>query len=83
MKTKKPIRPSTTQATWLRRIAVSPMMKTYIGNKQPVFHLSSGEEIPPYIAQKLISMGWVRGQKDGLYDDPQTYVALKPKGNGP
>jgi hypothetical protein len=71
-------KPSTTQAMWLRRIAISPMMKTYIGNKEAVFSLASGEGIPPYVAQALIRNGWVKGQKDGMFDDPQTYIALTP-----
>jgi hypothetical protein len=80
MRPQKIRKPSTTQAMWLRRIALSPMMKTYIGNKEPVFALATGEEIPPHMAKTLIKNGWVRGQKDGMFDDPQIYTALKPPG---
>lgn len=78
MKGRKLPKPSTTQAMWLRRISLSPMIKTYIGNRVPVFSLANGEEIPPYVAMALIRNGWVRGERDGIFDDPQTYRVLTP-----
>jgi hypothetical protein len=78
MKQSKPKRPSLIQASWLRRIASDPMMKTYVGNRVAVFSLQNGEEVPPHIAQTLIKNGWVKGQRDGIFDDPQTYIALTP-----
>ncbi len=78
MKKTKAVKPSHTQAMWLRRIAQSRMVKGYVGNKVPVFSLDTGEEIPPYVALALIRNGWVRGERDGMFDDPQTYRALVP-----
>lgn len=44
MKTRKPTH---AQAAWLKRIALSPLMKTYIeGDPQPRFSLSTGETVP-------------------------------------
>lgn len=72
-------KPTLAQTQWLHRIALSPLMKTYIdGEPQPRFSLVSGETVPFPTASLLIRNGWVRPQRDGLFDDPQTYVALKP-----
>lgn len=72
-------KPTLAQAEWLRRIALSPLMKTYIdGETQPRFSLACGTTVPFATASVLIRNGWVRACRDGLFDDPQTYVALKP-----
>jgi len=85
MKTHKP---TEAQAQWLRRIAHSPLMKTYVqGDSQPRYSLQSGETVPVPIAEKLIRNGWVRGRRDGLFGDEQSYTprdrvyeALRPAG---
>lgn len=72
-------KPSLTQAAWLRRIAQSSMIKTYVeGDKHLHYSLATGEVVPPLTAKALIDNRWVRGQQDGMFDDPQTYIALTP-----
>lgn len=80
MKKKAAPKPTHIQAEWLRRIAVSPLMKTHMeGESLPRFSLQSGATVPHTTAQVLIRNGWVRERRDGLWpDDAQTYVALTP-----
>ncbi len=79
IRAKKAPKPTYLQAAWLRRIAQSSMMKTYNENREPFFVISTtGERIPTVIAVTLIHNGWVKGQRDGMFDDPQSYVVLKP-----
>ena len=78
IRVKKPAKPTLDQTKWLRRIAQSPMIKTYVGSQMPVFHLTTGEAIPVKVAMALIRNGWVKGQRDGMFDDPQSYVVLTP-----
>lgn len=77
MRKKAAPKPTDSQAVWLKRIAVSPLMKTHIeGEPLPRFSLQSGATVPLPTAQVLIRNGWVREQRDGLLpDDAQTYVA--------
>lgn len=80
MKQTKVKKPSHNQATWLRRIALSPMIKIYVeGEKHPRFSLLNGEIVPSATAKVLIANRWVRGQNDGLLaGENQTYTALTP-----
>jgi hypothetical protein len=68
-------KPSEAQAQWLRRIAHSPLMKTYVPNDpQPRFSLQDGSTVPHQTATLLIRNGWVRGRRDGLFGDEQSYA---------
>jgi len=68
-------RPTIAQTEWLKRIARSPMMKTYVsGDSQPRYSLQDGSTVPISIAEKLIRNGWVRGRRDGLFGDEQSYM---------
>ncbi len=79
MRARKPSKPNENQAQWLRRIAVSPLMKTCIeGEDAPRWSLQNGATVPAHTVSALIRNGWVRPVKDGLFDDPQTYLALTP-----
>jgi hypothetical protein len=71
-------RPNHYQAQWLRRIAQSPMMVTRVPGEPPRYSLQTGEIIPQRTAEILIRNGWLRAQRDGLFDDPQTYRAHTP-----
>jgi hypothetical protein len=74
----KPKRPTEYQTQWLRRIAASPMMVTR-GPGEPVrYSLQNGATIPLLTAKTLIRNGWVKAERDGLFDEPQTYRALTP-----
>jgi hypothetical protein len=73
--TKRTVKPTEAQAKWLRRIAQSPLMKTYIdGEPMPRFSLQSGATVPTPIAEVLIRNGWVKGRRDGLFGDEQSYI---------
>jgi len=68
-------RPTEAQSRWLQRIARSPMMKTYIvGDSRPRYSLQNGDTVPIPIAETLIRNGWVRGRRDGLFGDEQSYT---------
>ena len=83
MKTHKPTH---NQTAWLKRIARSPLMKTYLpGDRQVQYTLQDGSPVPLDIAERLIRNGWVKGRRDGLWGDEQSYgpsdriyEALKP-----
>lgn len=80
---KRPAKPTEAQAKWLQRIAHSPLMKTYlVGDPDPHWSLQNGATIPSPIAQVLVRNGWVKGRRDGLFGDEQSYVrvyeALRP-----
>jgi len=71
MKTKLPTH---AQAALLRQIALSPLMltKTEDGNR---YSLANGRTVPEPSARVIIRNGWVTPQRDGLYDEPQTWHA--------
>lgn len=83
MKTHKPTRK---QADWLKRIALCPLMKTYLpGDRELQYTLQDGTPVPLDLAERLIRNGWVKGRRDGLFGDQQSwtpehrvYEALKP-----
>jgi hypothetical protein len=75
-KPSKPKRPTDTQAAWLRRIARSPMMATRVPGEPTRYGLQNGNDVPAQTAEALIRNGWVKGERDGLFDEPQTYRAL-------
>jgi hypothetical protein len=71
--------PTTEQTMWLRRIAQSPLMKTYDSDqKLHRYSLQNGCAVPWRTAEVLIRNGWVKPRSDGLLDDTQTYEALRP-----
>ena len=79
-------RPTLAQSDWLKRIARSPLMKTYRrDDPQPRYSLQDGTTVPAPTAEALIRNGWLRGRRDGLFGDNQSYMpsnmiyeALKP-----
>ncbi len=75
---KKPRRPTAHQSSWLRRIAVSPLMVTKTEGILDSYSLQNGDPVPTYTAKTLIDNGWVIGERDGMFDIPQTYTVLKP-----
>lgn len=66
-------RPTETQARWLRLIARSPLMKTYIPDDPAPHYSQNGMVVPLPTAEVLIRNGWVRGRRDGLWGDEQSY----------
>jgi hypothetical protein len=74
----KPKRPTEHQTVWLRRIAASPMMITREPGESVRYSLQNGATIPAPTAETLIRNGWVKAERDGLFDEPQTYRALTP-----
>jgi hypothetical protein len=77
-KSTKRTRPTGYQTLWLRRIASSPMMVTREPGEPTRYSLQNGHTIPSPTAETLIKNGWVKGERDGLFDEPQTYRALTP-----
>lgn len=74
---KRPI-PTEFQAKILRRIARSYMMVTRTP-EEVRYHFPDGETIPAPTAQTLIRNGWLKGDRDSIFDlEPQRYDALKP-----
>jgi len=72
-------KPTEVQAQWLRRIARSPLMKTYQADGAPRYSLQNGAAVPAPTAELLIRNGWVHREGDALLgQDSQTYRALKP-----
>jgi hypothetical protein len=72
MKTHKPTHK---QAAWLKRIAASPLTKTYLpGDRQVRYSLQNGDPVPLDIAERLIRNGWVKGRRDGFFGDAQSYA---------
>ena len=80
MRAKRVVKPTHYQAGVLKQIAISPLMKTYSPDRKVVWGLQNGKEIGEACANALIRNGWVVPQRDGLglYDESQTYAALKP-----
>jgi hypothetical protein len=76
--TKRQTRPTEAQSRWLRRIAHQPMMITYIPGEEPRYHLADGLVVPAATANLLIRKGWVVGQRDGLFEQPQSYRVKTP-----
>jgi hypothetical protein len=70
-------KPNTVEFSWLKRISYSAMMVTN-RNGTKEYSLQDGTPIPENVAATLIKHGWVVGQKDGLFDESQTYRALTP-----
>lgn len=73
-------RPTEGQTKWLRRIALSPMMVTQQEGDERRFSLQNGQTVPRNVAEALIMRGWVRGDRDSLFDltMSQTFRVLKP-----
>ena len=79
-------KPTEEQAKWLKRIAHSPLMKTYTpGDPDPRYSLQNGQTVPAPTAQLLIRNGWVTGQRAALLEDDEQawgvdrqYEALRP-----
>lgn len=72
-------RPTIYQSQWLNRIAHSAMMVTGVPGEEARYGLHNGSTIPTPTAKTLIENGWVKAERDGLFDEPQTYRALTPK----
>jgi hypothetical protein len=75
-RTKRPPKPTSSQANWLHRIALSPMMVTRTPGENDRYSLANGAVINERTAKILIRNGWVVGRRDGLPwfgDLPQTY----------
>jgi hypothetical protein len=71
--------PTSYQASWLRRMAVSPMMVTYVDGENERYGLFDGSTVPASTARILIRNGWVRPDREsGLFDRPQVYRVLTP-----
>lgn len=77
-RTKKAPRPTKFQTSILAQIARSPLMKAYSADRKVLWGLANGRAVPERCANALIRNGWVTPQRDGLYGETQTYVALKP-----
>lgn len=78
---KRPKRPTYTQAAWLRRIALSPLMVTRTPEAGASYSLTNGAVVPEPTAKVLIRNGWVASECDGLFPDPaeaQTYRVRTP-----
>jgi len=86
MRAKREPRPTQFQSRILAQIARSPLMKTRTPDHKIVWGLQNGRAISDKCAEALIRNGWVVPQRDGLplgmYDESQTYVALKAPGIG-
>ena len=72
----KPRPPTAFESTWLRRIAASALMVTYVPGHDESYSLLDGTGVPLGLARRLIARGWLRGSRDGIFDQPQTYRAL-------
>lgn len=71
-------KPTKSETNWLKRIALSSMLKTYTGNG-PIYSLAGGETIPRDVAERLIGKAWVVPDKPGLFEGcEQTWSARKP-----
>ncbi len=81
---KKAKKPSHFQTAILAQIARSPLMKTYDADHKAAWSLQNGTAISSPTAEALIRNGWVKPQRDGLglFDEGQTYFALKPRTGG-
>jgi hypothetical protein len=78
--TKRQTRPSQMQAKWLRLIAHFPLQVTREHGEKPDFRLSNGTAVPPNTARLLIRNRWVEAERDGLFEQPQTYRVRTPAG---
>ena len=61
-------KPTEGQAHWLKRIAQSPLMKTYVDGV-PQYSLMNGAAVPATTASVLIRNGWVERQGDALWGE--------------
>jgi len=85
-KAKQPAKPKVTiyQAQVLRQMAISrsALVKTFDGKLGRVtWGLANGREVTDACARALIRNGWVIPQRDGMYDEAQTFV-LRPLPKG-
>lgn len=71
-------RPNYREAAWLKRIAASPLMLTKVPGEDVHYSLQDGTPVPEATARRLIACGWLKAQRDGLWEEPQTYRALTP-----
>jgi hypothetical protein len=72
------------QAAVLRQMAISgsALVKTFDGKYGKItWGLANGREVTDACARALIRNGWVLAQRDGMYDETQTYV-LRPVPRG-
>lgn len=78
-KSPKPPKPTAYQSQILAIIARSGLVKTHDASRPVPIWTVDGREISNECAQALIRKGWVLPNRDGLgiYDDAQTYRALK------
>jgi hypothetical protein len=68
--------PTLMQAQWLRRIAQSPLMVTHTPGEETRYSLQNGTTVPRPTAETLIRKGWLKAERDGLFDLPQSYRVL-------
>ncbi len=73
-------KPTHAQSAILAQIARYPLMKSYSADGKQEWSLTNGRTVSEPTARVLIRNGWVVPQRDGLsmFDESQTYVALKP-----
>jgi hypothetical protein len=80
-KSSKPRKPTLYQAGILKQIYQSPpLIKTYSSDHKVLWSLANGTPVPDGTVKVLIRNNWLKPNRDGLsmFDDSQTYVALKP-----
>jgi hypothetical protein len=76
---KTPTKPTTGEASWHKRIAQQGrMMVTRSSTRATTYSLLDGTIVPSDIAQRLIHKGLLKGQRDGLFGDVQSYEVLRP-----
>lgn len=75
-KIKRP-KPNLSDTKLLQQIAHQSLLKTRVG-KDWEYSLADGSPVHRRDAERLINNGWLRGNKDGLFGDSQTFSALKP-----
>ena len=76
------------QTDWLKRIAQhGPLIKTYLekrrgsvltGKREVVYSLAGGQPVPTGVAERLIHSNMLVPQKDGMFDDCQSWRAKTP-----
>lgn len=81
MRLQKPRKPTKYQTKVLAKIARTRLIKTLLPSRDaPLWVIEGGDEISNECAQALIRNGWLKANRDGLgmFDESQTYNALKP-----
>ena len=81
-------KPNSLQTEWIRRIALNgPLMKTYLekrrgsvltGNREVTYSLADGTAVSNSVAERLIRSNMLVPQKDGMFDDCQTWRVKTP-----